>query len=72
VRLVPQGSQVAPLAPQALSFSFASATQLPLLQQPVQEPPPQLHTPLAEQVSPAPQALQVAPPLPHSFTFCDV
>jgi hypothetical protein len=60
----PHCSHVAPPAPHEVLLSFARARQLPPLQQPVHDPPPQLHDPL-EQVSPLPHGLQVAPLVPH-------
>jgi hypothetical protein len=57
-------AQVAPLEPQEVLDSPESGSHALPLQQPAHAPPPQLHTPL-EQVSPVPQALQAAPPVPH-------
>lgn len=69
--LAGHSSQVAPPAPQEVFVSAASATQEPSsLQQPSHVPPPQVHVPVAEQVSPLPHELQVLPPVPHTGVDC--
>ena len=40
------------------------------MQQPLQEPPPQLHVPFAAHVSPVPHELHTAPPVPHCPCDC--
>ncbi len=51
--------------------SFDRASHVEPLQQPAHDIPPQLHDPLAQDC-PEPQALQAAPPVPHSAADCEV
>jgi hypothetical protein len=66
---VAHAAQAAPLAPHVMFVSFASWMHDPLLQQPLHEPPPQLHVPFV-QASPLPQAEHAAPAVPHLPLDC--
>ena len=66
-----QAAHAAPLAPQEVFDSLDRASQVPALQQPVQDAPLQLQTPLVHESPPA-HAAQLAPLVPHCDVDCDV
>jgi hypothetical protein len=65
-----QAAQDAPAAPQEPLFSLARASQVPALQHPAHELPPQPHVPLAH-AWPEAHPPHVAPPVPHWLEDCE-
>ena len=66
----PHAAHAAPPVPQDVFDSLASASQVPPLQQPAHELPPQSHSPL-EHACPDAHALHAAPAVPHCELDCD-
>jgi hypothetical protein len=68
---IPHAAQLAPAAPHEVLVSPESASQVPALQQPAHDIPPQPQDPLAQALPPE-QAPHAAPPVPHSVVDCIV
>ena len=66
----PHAAHEAPPVPQDELDSLANASQVPPVQQPAHELPPQLHVPL-EQACPDAHALHAAPAVPHCEVDCE-
>jgi hypothetical protein len=66
---VPHAAHAAPPVPHEPVDSEAYGSHVVPLQQPMHEPPPQLHVPF-EQESPLPHAPHAAPPVPHCPDVC--